>query len=230
MLALVLRAVRRGGGASCADTHRLHFLAPSGRLRWAPENLSAGARRLQAEHVKVGGLRGAGGGVAAVAAGAECGSGSGWSRRLRAGSLRLGSGGGLCGGVAGAVGALAGGLGGGAGSASARSRGIMTAQSGHRQSRSRSDGWLHTQHRLSAAGGVGVGRIMSAQCSQRVSVLVSDVSRHIRHTGMALLGGTAGWVRGLGLGEESVRDQRVAARQACGRVDRGVDGLRRRWW
>ena len=44
---------------------------------------------------------------------------------------------------------------------------------------------------------------------------------------MALLGGTAGWVRGLGLGEESVRDQRVAARQACGRVDRGVDGLRR---
>ena len=67
---------------------------------------------------------------------------------------------------------------------------------------------------------------MSAQCSQRVSLLVSDVSRHIKHTGMALLGGTAGWVRGLGLGEESVRDQRVAARQACGRVDRGVDGLR----
>ena len=68
---------------------------------------------------------------------------------------------------------------------------------------------------------------MSAQCSQRVSLLVSDVSRHIKHTGMALLGGTAGWVRGLGLGEESVRDQRVAARQACGRVDRGVDGLRK---
>jgi len=44
---------------------------------------------------------------------------------------------------------------------------------------------------------------------------------------MALLGGTAGWVRGLGLGEERVRDQRVAARQACGRVDRGVDGLRK---
>ena len=58
-------------------------------------------------------------------------------------------------------------------------------------------------------------------------MLVSDVSRHIRHTCMALLGGTAGWVRGLGLGEQSVRDQRVAARQACGRVDRGVDGLRR---
>ena len=33
-------------------------------------------------------------------------------------------------------------------------------------------------------------------------------------TGMALLGGTAGWVRGLGHGEGSVQDQRVAARQA----------------
>ena len=87
--------------------HFLHFRVLSGRLHWAPENLSTGARRLQAEHVRVGGLQRAGGGVAAVAAGAGCGSGPGWSRRLRAGILRLGSGGGLCGGVAGAGGGLA---------------------------------------------------------------------------------------------------------------------------
>ena len=60
MLALVLRAVRRGGGASCANTHRLHFRVLSGRLRWAPENLSADVRRLHTEHVRVGGVRGAG--------------------------------------------------------------------------------------------------------------------------------------------------------------------------
>jgi hypothetical protein len=77
----------------------------------------------------------------------------------------------------------------------------MTAQSGHRQSRSRSDGWLHTQHRLSAGG--GVGRIMSAQCSQSCSLLVLEMVRHIMHTccaggvaaGLVVLGGTAG---GLG--------------------------------
>ena len=65
MLALVLRAVRRGGGASCADTHRLHFRVLSGRLRWAPENLSADVRRLHTEHVRVGGVRGVGGAAAA---------------------------------------------------------------------------------------------------------------------------------------------------------------------
>ena len=82
----------------------------------------------------------------------------------------------------------------------ARSRGIMTAQSGHRQSRSRSDGWLHTQHRLTTGG--GVGRIMSAQCSQSCSLLVMEVVRHIRHVccvgGVVVeemvLGGTVGVV------------------------------------
>ena len=98
------------------------------------------------------------------------------------------------------MGALAGGWGGGAGSNSARSRGRMTAQSGHSASSSRPDGWLHTQHRLSAAG--GVGRIMSAQCSQSSSLLVLEMVRHIRHVccvggvvvGAVVLGGTVGVV------------------------------------
>ena len=168
--------------------------------------------------------------MSAAAAGAGCGSWSGWSRRLVAGSLRLGSGGGV-GGVLGvpeltlfAVVVLDGGVRNMAkavlaalsrslytsaslslslsAAAAARSRGRVTAHSGHRQSRSRSDGWLHTQHRLSAAGSVGVGRIMSAQCSQSCSLLVLEVVRHIRHVccvggvvvGAVVLGGTVGVV------------------------------------
>ena len=159
--------------------------------------------------------------MATATAGAECGSGSGWSRRLVAGSLRLGSGGEV-GGVLGVsklklfavvvlddgvrnmakadLAALSRSLYISASLSLARSRGRMTAQSGHRQSRSRSDGWLHTQHRLSTGG--GVGRIMSAQCSQSCSLLVLEMVRHIRHVccvggvvvGAVVLGGTVGGV------------------------------------